>query len=351
MNSRPVAVRPSYSGRRASLSQRDRTTCQALLLRARRALLCALSLYLSFIIASPAGENEPAEVNLFLDITSNEFVDRADLTQKRQLNLAGVPVVVGGNAQNGDAAPSIAAGIVGGYKFDLGNNMSLKPSGVISRTHIDGDGILSTGRVGGDVALQYQSGGKGLLLRPSLHATMQQDVLGVMDYALDAEVWQAIGWGVNLTAALGHSWRDSELFQNDDRESAYGRLGLKMDLSDSSNLELSYGFSTTEGPLASQFNVSQGPGMWTHWALAPGWQIDGGYTLSTVERGYDDNDADALRHDLTHRLHLASDWAISSTTGAEWHISAGYDYEQTLTDDPVTPPTNHRALVNFALNF
>jgi hypothetical protein len=330
------------------------STCRAVLLRLRRALLCAVSLYLSFIIVSTAGEKgkEAAQpLNLFLDITSNRLADKVDLSQKRRLNLAGVPVVVGGNRQNGGAAPSIAAGIAGSYKFDLGNNVSLKPSGVISRTHIDGNGILSSGRFGGDFALQYQAGGKGLLLRPSVYATMQKDVLERMDYVLDSKVWQAIGWGMNLTAALGHSWRESELLYTEDREGAYGRLGLKIDLLDSSNLELSYGFSTTDGRLASQFRFSQGPAVWTHLALAPGWQIDGGYNLSSIERGYDDNHADARRHDLRHRLHLASDWAISSTTGADWHISAGYDYERTFTDDPATPPANHRAMVNFALNF
>jgi hypothetical protein len=172
-----------------------------------------------------------------------------------------------------------------------------------------------------------------------------------MDYALSSQMWQAIGWGMNLTGAVGYTRRESELLNTDDREGAYGNVGLKIDLLDSSNLELTYGFNTTEGPLASQYRFNQGPGMRTHLALAPGWRIDGGYSLLAVERGYDDNDADARRHDMRHRLHLASDWAIASTTGAEWHISAGYNYEQTVTDDPVGPPPSHSALVNFGLNF
>ena len=296
-----------------------------------------------------AGATQP--VTLFLNINNSQLADRVDLSQKRRLNLAGVPILVGGNRQNGDAAPSIAAGIAGGYTFDLGNNLSLKPSGVLSRTHIDGADLLSGGGIGGNVALQYQASRGGLLLRPVLYATMQRDILERMDYALDGEVWQAIGWGMDLTAALGYSRRESELLSTDDREGSYGRLGLKIGLLDSSNLELAYGFNTTKGTLASQFRFNQGPSMSTHLALAPGWQIDGGYSLLAVERGYDNRDTDARRHDMRHRLHLASDWAITSTTGAEWHISAGYDYEQTFTDGPMPPPPTHRALVNFALNF
>lgn len=358
MDSRPVAVRPAYSGRRrASLSHHEssteRTSGRTLLLRLRRALLCALSLYLSFIIVSTAGEKDKTAaqpVNFFLDITNNRLADEVDISKKRRLNLAGVPIVVGGKRQNG-SAPSIAAGITGSRKFDLGHNMSLKPSGLISRIHTDGAGILSRGQLGGDVAFQYQKDGRGLLLKPSLHATMQQDVLERMDYALDSKLWQAIGWGMNLTASLGHSWRVSELLYTDNREHAYGRLGVRIGLFDASNLELAYGFNTTDGPLPSQDRFDQGPGMSAHLALAPGWRIDGSYRLTTTERGYTDADAAARRHDLRHRLHLASDWEISSTTGAEWHVSAGYDYEQTFTDDPVVTPANHVASVLFGLNF
>lgn len=356
MISRPVAEHPVCSGRRALSSQLESQPAIGArrALRLRRALLCAVSLYLSFIIVSTAGEkgkDAAQPLNLFLDITSNRVADEMDMSQKRRLNLAGVPIVVGGKRQNGDAAPSVAAGIAGSHKFDLGSNMSLRPSGIISRTHTSGAGILSSGRLGGDVAFQYQKGGSGLLLRPSLYATMQQDVLDHMDYALDSKLWQAIGWGMNLTASVGQSWRVSELLRADDRESAYGRLGLKLDLFDHSTLELAYGFNTIDGLLASQFRFSQGPAMSAQLALATGWRIDGSYSLTTTARGYDDSDESARRHDLRHRLHLASDWEISSTTGAEWHVSAGYDYEKTFTDAPVATPANHIGLVNFALNF
>ncbi|WP_119302586.1 hypothetical protein [Dongia deserti] len=313
-----------------------------------------MSLYLSVIIVSAAGEKgkEAAQpLNLFLDITSNRLADEVDMNQKRRLNVAGVPVVVGGKRQNGDAAPSVAAGVTGSHKFELGNNMSLKPSGVVSRTHIDGDGILSSGRFGGDAAFQYQEGGSGLLLRPSLYATMQRDVLERMDYALEGKLWQEIGRGVDLTATLGQSWRVSELLYTDNRESTYGWLGVKIDLFDKSALELAYGFNTTDGPLPSQYRFSQGPGVTAHLVLAPGWRIDSSYKLTTTERGYTDQYADARRHDLRHLLKLRSDWQISTTTGAEWHISAGYDYDRTLTDAPVTTPANHIASMNFGLNF
>jgi hypothetical protein len=321
--------------------------------RLRRASLCALSLYLSFVIVSTAGEqgkDTAQPVNLFLDITSNHLADKVDISKKRRLDLAGVPVVVGGARQNG-AAPSVAAGVAGSFNFDLGDHLSMKPSGLISRKHTDGAGILSSGRVGGDVAIQYQKGGSGLLLRPSLYATMQEDVLDHMDYALESKLWQAIGSNIDLTATLGHSWRVSELLYTDNREAAYGRLGFDIDLFDKSKLELAYGFNTTDGPLGSQFRFTQGPTMIAHLALAPGWRIDGNYSLTNTERGYTDSDEEARRHDLRHRLGLRSDWEISSTTGAEWHVSAGYDYEQTITDDPVTVPANHVASVNFGLNF
>jgi hypothetical protein len=323
-----------------------------LLRRLRRASWCALSLYLSFVMFSTAGEQQTAQpMNLFVDIASNRLADEMDISKKKRLDLGGVPVVLGGKRQDG-AAPSIAAGVAGSYNFDLGRNVSMKTSGLVSRIHIDnGTGILSSGRIGGDFALKYQEGGSGLLLKPSAYATMQKDVLERMDYAFESKLWQAIGSNLDLTATVGQSWRVSELLYTDNRESGFGRLGVNIDLFDGSNLELAYGFNTTDGPLASHFRFTQGPTMIAHLALAPGWSLDGRYSLTNTTRGYDDNHAEARRHDLNHRLNLKSDWSISSTTGAEWHISAGYDYEQTITDAPVQNPANHIASVNFGLNF
>jgi hypothetical protein len=352
VNSKPVAAGSALSGRRASSSHRELSQCGLLLRRLRRASWCALSLYLSFVMFSTAGEQQTAQpMNLFVDIASNRLADEMDISKKKRLDLGGVPVVLGGKRQDG-AAPSIAAGVAGSYNFDLGRNVSMKTSGLVSRIHIDnGTGILSSGRIGGDFALKYQEGGSGLLLKPSAYATMQKDVLERMDYAFESKLWQAIGSNLDLTATVGQSWRVSELLYTDNRESGFGRLGVNIDLFDGSNLELAYGFNTTDGPLASHFRFTQGPTMIAHLALAPGWSLDGRYSLTNTTRGYDDNHAEARRHDLNHRLNLKSDWSISSTTGAEWHVSAGYDYEQTITDAPVQNPANHIASVNFGLNF
>jgi hypothetical protein len=352
MNSKPFAAGPVLSGHRASSSHRALSRGQILVRRARRASLCAISLYLSFVMFSTAGEQPAAQpMNLFVDVTSNRLADEVDLSKKKRLDLAGVPVVLGGKRQDG-AAASIAAGVIGTYTFDLGNNVAMKTSGLVSRIHTDnGTGVLSGGRVGGDVEFKYQEGGSGLLLRPSAYATMQKDVLERMDYAFESKLWQAIGANLDLTATVGQSWRVSELLHTDNRQNSFGRLGVNIDLFDGSNLELAYGFNTTDGPLASHFRFSQGPTLVTHLSLAPGWSLDGSYSLTTVARGYDDSQADARRHDLNHRLNMKSNWNISSTTGAEWHISAGYDYEQTITDAPVQNPANHIASMNFGLNF
>ena len=97
--------------------------------------------------------------------------------------------------------------------------------------------------------------------------------------------------------------------------------------------------------------VDQGPTVATHLNLAPGWRLDGSYGLMATERGYTDDDADARRHDMRHHVKLQSDWAISSSTGAEWHLYADYDFEQTFTDAPIAMPAIHVGSVNFALNF
>src|SRR5262245_28497326 len=137
MNSGPVAVCPDMTGHRATLSNRMLSRGQILVRRLRRASWCAVSLYLSFIMFSTAGDQPAAQpMNLFVDIASNRLADEVDISKKKRLDLAGVPVVLGGKRQDG-AAPSIAAGVVGTYTFDLGNNVAMKTSGLVSRIHTD----------------------------------------------------------------------------------------------------------------------------------------------------------------------------------------------------------------------
>ena len=324
--------------------------------RARRACWCALSLYLSFVIVSTAGEKgkdagQSGPLNFFIDVSSSRLAEEIDMSKKRRFEFGGVPLVVGGKRQADGAAPSVAAGIAGSYDFDLGNHVTMKTSALASRIHTDGAGILSSGRLGGDVALKYEDSGNGLLLRPSVYAEMQENVMDHVDYALEGKIWQALVPGMNLTASLGSAWHVEDQIYTEDRETAFGKLGLRLDVLKASNLELAYGFSTTDGPLGSQFRFVQGPSMAAHLTLADGWRIDGRYSLTATERGYSDSDPDARRHDLEHKLSLESNWDLSSTTGADWHMQAIYSYQQVLTDDPVCVPVSQTAMVSFSLDF
>ena len=350
MISGPDTARPDIPGRSVRASSRELTRRFILVRRFYRAVLCAFSLYLSFIIVSPAGD-KPGSLNLFVDIASTRLADEVQTTEKHRLDLAGVPVLVGATRQNNGAAASVTAGIAGSHDFNLGNNLSMKASGLVSRVHTDGAGLLSSGRVGGDLAFKYQEGGTRLLLRPSLFANLQEETLDSIDYALQSQVWQAVGWGFDLTATGGAGWRASEQLPTDDRETGFGRLGLHWALLDKTDLEFAYGFDVTEGPLPSQYRFAQGPMVMAHLGLEDGWRLYGRYSFSAVERGYDDNQADARRHDARHRFNFVSDWDLGSTTGADWHMQAAYDFEQTLTDAPVCYPANHIASVQFALNF
>lgn len=316
--------------------------------RLSRASLCAMSIYLSFVMVAPAGDVKQP-LNLFVDVSSTQLVDQVEMKEKRRIDLAGMPVLFGAVRQNSGAAPSVTAGIAGTYNLDLGSHLSVKTSGLLSRVHTEGTGFLSSGKADGDVALQYKDGGTRLLLRPSLHANLQDDVLERIDYALEAKLWQEIGWGMDLSAATGRAWHDSALL-NADRETGFGRLSLHLALDDT-DIELGYGFDLVEGPLGSQYRFSQGPQINAKVALADGWRLSGNYAYTQAARGYDDLDPDARHEEGKHRLRLASDWDLDSTTGAGWHMRALYSYEQTISDDVVCLPASHFASLNFALNF
>ena len=62
-------------------------------------MLRLVTLSQSFVIVSDAGEkgkDAAQHVNLFVDITKNRPADEIDISKKRRLDLAGVPVMVGG---------------------------------------------------------------------------------------------------------------------------------------------------------------------------------------------------------------------------------------------------------------
>src|SRR5262245_17540508 len=107
MNSGPVAVCPAIPGHCASSSSSSAlSTNRILMRRLRRASWCALSLYLSFVIASPAGEKgkEAAPtVNAFVDIASTRLADDVNLDHKKRFDFGGLPVLVGATRQSGGA--------------------------------------------------------------------------------------------------------------------------------------------------------------------------------------------------------------------------------------------------------
>src|SRR5215510_15073098 len=82
MISGPVAVRPDIPGRRASSSRLGLKTSDILGRRATRACWCALSLYLSFVIVSTAGEKGKDTVqplNFFVDVSSSRLAEEVDI--------------------------------------------------------------------------------------------------------------------------------------------------------------------------------------------------------------------------------------------------------------------------------
>jgi hypothetical protein len=361
------------------LKTRELGTCDRVVRRVFRALLWALTLSGCFIAAAPAGDRlvgdqlaidlgalgkvagkDDRAVNLFVDIASTRLAEEVKLTDKRRVDLVGVPVVIGALRQNG-AAPSVTAGIAGKYDLTLADHLSLRTSGQLSRTHAIDSDLLSASRAGGEATLQFEAGGTRLQLRPSLHAALQEDLLHAVDLGLEARLRQELATGLALSAAAGRAWHDAIQFDVDDRETAFGRLGLKFDFPHpdfpalaflaGGDLELAYQVDSRAGMLASQYRIAHGPVLLAHLAAAGGWRITGRYALTATERGDDDSDAESRRHDARHRLSLESDWDLGSSTGADWHMKADYGFERTLTDDPVQAPALHTAMVSFALNF
>lgn len=343
-----------------------------LMRRVFRALLWTLVLSTSFVASAPAGETfdvslgslgKPAgagdarPVNLFVDIASTRLAEEVKTTDKRRLDLGGVPILVGAQRQNGAAAPSVTAGIAGKYDWQLDPHWSLQADGAVSRAQVIDTALPSSARAGGAFAFKLADGGTRLQLRPSLYAGLQEDTLHHVDYALDAKLQQEIQPGLDLTATAGRAWHDAMLFDTEDRAFSYGKLGLRFDLSrwalpEGSDLELGYQVDCRDGILASQFRMTQGMTVLAHLLSIDGWAFSGGYSYSTTARGYDDADWNARRHDWRHRVTLESDWDLGSSSGADWHMKAGYGYEQSASDDDAPDaPALHSATVSFALNF
>lgn len=318
----------------------------------------SLIFYVCLTAAAPAADKSKEAglpVKLFVDITSTRLADEVKTTDKRRLDLGGVPVMVGALRQDGGALPSVAAGISGSYDFKLGDGLDMKANGYLARVHTQGIGVLSDARAGGDVTFQYARNGTSLSLKPSARAAFRDDAVDHVDYALSGSLKRNLAKGWDLAMSAGHSWRVAELTETEDRQNAFGRLGLRVDLLDLAdlrgNLELGYEMDEGDGDFAWQRRFSHGPSLGAWITPAKGWRFSGRYRLSDAERGYDDSDLDARRRETRHRLNVEGDWALASLTGADWHMKACYDFEQIDSDETPATPVRHAATVQFALNF
>lgn len=324
--------------------------------RYARAIVGVLSVYLCLAFTSAAEEKsrDALPVKFFVDVTSTRLADEVKSGDKKKLNLGGVPVMLGALRQDGGALPSIAAGITGGYDFKLGD-VGVTANGYLARVHTQGAGLLSDARAGGDFTFQYSLAGAKLSLKPSARAAFQNDALDRVDYALNGSLTRSLFKGWDLAMSGGESWRVSELIESDDRQNTYGRVGLRVDLLPAidvrGNLELGYEMSAGDGDLAWQRRFSQGPSVGVSFAPVDGWRFSGRYRFSESEWGYDDNNPDARHVESRHRLNVEGDWALSSLTGADWHMKACYNFEQISSDQVVDMPERHVASVQFALNF
>src|SRR5262249_21670375 len=140
------------------------------------------------------------------------------------------------------------------------------------------------------------------------------------------------GW--NFTMSGGQFWHVSELVETEDHSSAYGRLGLLVDLLQTvdvrGSLELGYEMDEGEGQLGWQNRFSHGPSVGARFNPLEGWSFSGRYRYSQSEWGYDDNDLSLHHNEARHRINLEGDWALDSLTGADWHMKACYNYEQII---------------------
>jgi hypothetical protein len=321
----------------------------------------ACAFYLCLAAIAPAADKgkDALPVKFFVDVTSTRLVDEVKTTDKRRLDLGGVPVMLGALRQDGGALPSVAAGISGSHDVKLANGLNMKANGYLARVHTQGLDLLQDARAGGELAFQYAQGGTSLALKPSARAAFRDDVLGHVDYALNANAKRKIVQGFDLSLSAGNSWRVSEALETDNRQNGYGRVGLRVNLRDLADLpddvrghlEFGYDLDRGDGPLAWQRRVGHGPSLSGFLEPAKGWRFSGRYRFSDTARGYDGNDLDARRHERRHRLNFEGDWALESLTGADWRMKACYVYELTDNDVPVLVPESHLATVQFALNF
>lgn len=313
-------------------------------------------------MAAPAADKskDPGlPVKLFVDVTSTRLVEEVKTTDKKRLDLGGVPVMLGAVRQDGGAEPSVAAGISGAHDFKLGDGLNMKTSGYLARVHTQGFGVLQDGRAGGDVTFQYAKDGTSLALKPSARAVFRDDALGHVDYALTANAKRRIVKGFDLSLSAGQSWRVSEVVETDNRRNGFGRVGIRLNLRDLADLpndfkghiEFGYDLDRGDGPLAWQRRLGHGPSLSGFLEPTKGWTFSGRYRFIDTARGYDDNDLDARRHERRHRLNFEGDWDLESLTGADWHMKACYTFERIDNDVPVAVPESHLATVQFALNF
>jgi len=248
------------------------------------------------------------------------LADDVDSAKRRPTSPAS-RLVVGALRQNG-GAQSVAA-VSPQLQVRSRNHVSMKAERLISPTHNDGVGILSS--AGRRPTSRSSTGrGHGLLLRPSLYATMQEDVLDHMDtrrkqivagdrlgHDLTGDAWPVLrAWSCSIPTIA---------------KPRYGQARPQHRSVHKSDLELGYGSTPATGRSARS-PLQPGSDLGGASGHGPRMAIDGSYSFTATERGYDDNDAEAAgaispSPQPQERLELAAHRRGVAR-------SAAYDYEQ-----------------------
>ena len=314
-------------------------------------LLCGISASAAQAETSDSDEKS-ASMQLFVDIVGDEMSDAPKGTM--QVDLGGVPLVLGADDGIDGAGLGMTAGVDGSYEIPISSRVKLEGQTTLSKTRYISDPLFGAAHVSSEAALRYESDGLKLALQPKLGVSFIDAAVEGTAYTVGSRLTKELAGGWNLAATTAYTWRHSNVISADSGETAEGTFGLSYEFAYAGRhprLDLEYLFRRKLGGPDGDSSMLHTPSIAATFPLSDWFQLGANYCYDD-ETTYEltDDSLDRRNRD-SHRLGMTADWYFDGEAAPGLDLKADYSYSRDAADADRDDYQEHIGKVSLAFSF
>jgi hypothetical protein len=299
-----------------------------------------------------SSDEKSASMQLFLDIVGDGMNDTPKGTM--QVDLGGVPLVLGAGDGIDGAGLGMTAGVNGSYNIPISSRVKLEGQTTLSKTRYISDPLFGAAHVTSEAALRYESSGMKLALQPKLGVSFIDAAIERTEYLIRSRLTKELADGWNLTATTAYAWRHSNFVASDSGETAEGTFGLSYEFAYGRRhprLDLEYLFRRKIGATDSGSSELHAPSIAATFPLSDWFQLAANYCYDEAT-AFEVSDDSLVRRNLdSHRLGMTADWYFGGEAAPGLDLQADYSYARDTAATDKDDYQEHVGKVSLAFSF